>query len=214
MAAPAVELQGSALEQGSGLRDTLALSTARDQLRSHVAVPLKVTTSLKLSSLRVRGRVLPTGLSTASGSPRSLVTNSVTARPSVTASTEPGVSVVDLLSATSSTSSRGSLTSSDSTRGSAGTSRVPQVRLDVQADDFCSQNTTVGNLVMPVEALIIASDSICSSTRSKYNSMFRLFVSYGQQMGTNVLLYSFSQVLVIGFFLSIYTNKGSIGYRF
>ena len=30
-------------------------------------------------------------------------------------------------------------------------------------------------------------------------------------MGTNVLLYSFSQVLVIGFFLSIYSSKGSSG---
>ena len=30
-------------------------------------------------------------------------------------------------------------------------------------------------------------------------------------MGTNVLLYSFSQVLVIGFVLSIYSSKGSIG---
>ena len=30
-------------------------------------------------------------------------------------------------------------------------------------------------------------------------------------MGSNVFLYSFSQVLVIGFFLSIYMNKGLIG---
>ena len=116
--------------------------------------------------------------------------NSMTARRSVSASTEPGVSVVDLLSATSSSSSRGSLTSSDSTRELAGTSRVPQVRLDDQEVAFRSQNTTMSNLVMPVEALIIASDSICSSTRSKYNSMFCHFVSW-EQMYFSILLGKF-----------------------
>ena len=30
-------------------------------------------------------------------------------------------------------------------------------------------------------------------------------------MGTNILLYNFSAVLVIGFFLSLYTSRGSIG---
>ena len=53
----------------------LALATARDQLHSFVA--LKVTTSLRPSSLQVWGRVQPTGLSTASGPSRSLVTTSV-----------------------------------------------------------------------------------------------------------------------------------------
>ena len=82
------------------------------------------------------------------------------------------------------------------------------VRSDVQEVGFRSQNINVSNLVMPDEALLIASDSICSSTRSKYNSMFNRFVSYGRAMGTNV---SFSQVLVNGFLLSIYSSKGSIG---
>ena len=109
--------------------------------------------------------MLPLGLSTASGSHRILVMNSMTSRPSV--------------SATTSSSSRSSLTSSDSARELAGNARVPQVWFDDQEVGFRSQNTTVSNLVMSVEALIIASDSICSSTRSKYNSMFRCFVSYG-----------------------------------
>ena len=60
-------VKGSSRVQGHRVRDTRALSTARDQLRSHMAVPLKVSTSLKLCSLRVRGRVPPRGLSTASG---------------------------------------------------------------------------------------------------------------------------------------------------
>ena len=46
-------VQGSAHVLGCGL----ALPTDRDQLRSFVAVPLKMTTSLKLSSLRVWGPV-------------------------------------------------------------------------------------------------------------------------------------------------------------
>ena len=64
---------------------------------------------------------------------------------------------------------------------------------------------------MPREAIDIAMDSIFSNTRSKYNNMFCKFVLYGQQMGSNVLLYNFSAVLVIGFFLSIYSNRSSIG---
>ena len=75
----------------------------------------------------------------------------------VTAST---VSVVDLLSATSSTGPRGSLTNSGSSRRSAGTSRVPRVRLDDEAAHFPSQSATVSNLVIPVEAIKIASDLV------------------------------------------------------
>ena len=41
--------------------------------------------------------------------------------------------------------------------------------------------------------------------------MFKKFVSYGQSVGKNFLLYNFNAVLVIGFFLSLYTSKGSIG---
>ena len=41
--------------------------------------------------------------------------------------------------------------------------------------------------------------------------MFKKFVSYGHSVGKNILLYNFNAVLVIGFFLSLYTLKGSIG---
>ena len=80
-----------------------------------------------------------------------------------------------------------------------------------QEVEFCSQNSNVSNLVMPDEVLLIAGNSLSNSTRSKYKSVFNRFIVYGRTMGTNVLNYSFSQVLVIGFFLSIYSNKGSIG---
>ena len=63
---------------------------------------------------------------------------------------------------------------------------------------------------MPRAAIYIAMESFCTSTRSKYNAMFNKFVFYGQKMGSNVLLYNFSAVLVIGFFLSLYTSRGSI----
>ena len=36
-------------------------------------------------------------------------------------------------------------------------------------------------------------------------------VFYGQTMGTNILLPNFNALLVIGFFLSLFTSKGSIG---
>ena len=75
----------------------------------------------------------------------------------MTAST---VSVVDLLSATSSEGPRGSLTNSGSSRRSAGTSRVPRVRPDDEAARFPSQSATVSNLVMPAEAIKIASDLV------------------------------------------------------
>ena len=91
---------------------------------------------------------------------------------------------------------------------SVGDSRVRSV---VQEVDFREQNSNVSNFVMPAEALLIAGNSISNSTRSKYKSVFKRFIVYGPAMGTNVLNYSFSQVLVIGFFLSIYSHKGSIG---
>ena len=64
---------------------------------------------------------------------------------------------------------------------------------------------------MPQEAILIASNSIAQSTRSKYKSVFHRFEKYGRAMGCNVLNYSFSQILLIGFLLSIYSNRGSIG---
>ena len=64
---------------------------------------------------------------------------------------------------------------------------------------------------MPEEAILIASNSIAKSTRLKYKSVFNRFIVYGRAMGCNVLNYSFSQILLIGFLLSIYSNKGSIG---
>ena len=52
---------------------------------------------------------------------------------------------------------------------------------------------------MPKAAVDIAMESVCVSTRTKYDAMFKKFVFYGQSVGTNILLYNFSAVLVIGF---------------
>ena len=84
----------------------------------------------------------------------------------------------------------------------------------VTREMICSgleQNSSGSNLVMPNEALLIASNSIAKSTRSKYKKNFNRFVAYGRAMGCNVLNYTFSQILIIGFLLSIYSHKGSIG---
>ena len=136
-----------------------------------MASPLKVTTS----SLRVCCGLRPTGLSTASGSARRLLTTSVAAPSTGSGSVEPvlpsGLSTASGLlrmlvtnsvssqpvSGTSS-SSRGALTSSTSARESTGNAKVSQVRSDVQEVGFWSQNSTLSSLVMPDEALLIASD--------------------------------------------------------
>ena len=63
---------------------------------------------------------------------------------------------------------------------------------------------------MPVEAVNIASNSISNITCKKYDVLFNKFVNYGSKLGQNVIDFSFTSVLVIGFLLSIYTLKGSI----
>ena len=80
--------------------------------------------------------------------------------------------------------------------------------------DFQKQNSSgfVSSSVMPLEALCIASNSIAESTKSKYRSVFLRFQKYGRAKGVNILTYSFSQILFIGFLLSIYTNKSSLGF--
>ena len=117
---------------------------------------------------------------------------------STSSSSEEPLSPSGLATAPGSTSSslRGTRPRSTSMGGST-------VWPEDQEVQFRSQNSNVSNLVMPDEALLIAGNSICPSTRSKYKSMFNRFIMYGRTMGTNVLLYSFSQVLVIGFLAAI-----------
>ena len=64
---------------------------------------------------------------------------------------------------------------------------------------------------MPSEAVKIASNSVCLNTRKSYKSMFQRFISYGNNFGCNVMDFNFSSVFLIGFLLSLYTSRGSIG---
>ena len=66
--------------------------------------------------------------------------------------------------------------------------------------DFQEQNSSgfVSSLVMPVEALCIASNSIAESSTSKYRSVFLCFQKYGRAKGVNILNYSFSQMVSFG----------------
>ena len=64
---------------------------------------------------------------------------------------------------------------------------------------------------MPIEAVKIASNSVCLNTRKSYKSMFQRFISYGNNFGCNVMDFNFSSVFLIGFLLSLYTSRGSIG---
>ena len=64
---------------------------------------------------------------------------------------------------------------------------------------------------MPDAALVIASNSLQSSTKKNYKNIFRRFVHYGESLGTDVLKFDFSAIFLVSFFLSLYTNKGSIG---
>ena len=69
--------------------------------------------------------------------------------------------------------------------------------------DFQKQNSSgfVSSSVMTLEALCITSNSIAESTKSKYRSVFLCFQKYGRAKGVNILTYSFSQILFIGFLL-------------
>ena len=52
---------------------------------------------------------------------------------------------------------------------------------------------------------------MCDKTKKSYKTIFDKFVRYGEQLNVNVFSFSFSSLLCIGFFLSIYSCKGSIG---
>ena len=62
-----------------------------------------------------------------------------------------------------------------SSQGSSRLSTASRVQPEVQVE-FQKQNGSVSNLVMPEEALLIASNSIAKSTRSKYKSVFNRFI--------------------------------------
>ena len=64
---------------------------------------------------------------------------------------------------------------------------------------------------MPPAACRIAARSVCDSTRKGYKNIFNKFVRYGERLNVDVFSFSFSALLCIGFFLSLYTCKGSIG---
>ena len=87
------------------------------------------------------------------------------------------------------------------------------VGVQVLQSEFQKQDDSgsVSSSSMPLEALRIASNSVTDSTKSKYKSMFLRFQKFGRAKGINVLTYSFSQILFIGFLIAIYSNKGSIG---
>ena len=76
-------------------------------------------------------------------------------------------------------------------QGSSRLSSASPVQPEVQVE-FQEQSSSVSSLVMPEEAILIASNSIAKSTRLKYKSVFNRFVVYGHAMGCNVLNYSFS----------------------
>ena len=67
------------------------------------------------------------------------------------------------------------------------------------------------NSFMPDHAVQIASNSIANNTKKNYKHIFNRFISYGESLGHNVLNFNFSAVFLVGFFLSLYTSRGSIG---
>ena len=79
-----------------------------------------------------------------------------------------------------------------------------------EADNAVS-NVSDNDSSMPVEAVNIALSSIADSTLAKYKLMFKRFQIFANAKGVNVLEYRFSKILFIGFLLSIYKSKGSIG---
>ena len=74
--------------------------------------------------------------------------------------------------------------------GSYSSNTVP-VEEQVLQVNFQEQNSSgfVSSLVMPVEAICIASNSIAESTKSKYRSVFLRFQKYGRAKG--IRLYRF-----------------------
>ena len=80
----------------------------------------------------------------------------------------------------------------------------------VQGDNF---NALPDNFIsnMPVEAVKIASNSVCTKTRKTYKNLLKRFILYGNNFNCNVLDFNFSAVFLIGFLLSLYKSRGSIG---
>ena len=56
---------------------------------------------------------------------------------------------------------------------------------DSELNQFTSEEILVST--MPKAAVDIAMESVCVSTRTKYNAMFKKFVFYGQSVGTNLI---------------------------
>ena len=85
--------------------------------------------------------------------------------------------------------------------------------VEVSEDPFQleDKNGAVSNNSMPAEAVNIALCSVSASTLAKYKLMFTRFQKFATAKGVNILEYSFTKVLFIGFLLSIYKSKGSIG---
>ena len=110
--------------------------------------------------------------------------------------------------ATSSLSTPRGQTCSTSTaltlRGSSSTSS--STSLPRRPSSTSSKSSLVST--MPVEAVIIASNSISNITRKKYDILFDKFVNYGSKLGQNVTDFSFTSVLVIGFlFINLYFER-------
>ena len=162
-------------------RPPLTVSQARDALRKVVSTPLKLPRGARLSSTPSR----PVS-SSCSGS-RS--------------------------SQTRASSCSGARSATLSAVSSPGPSTQGTSSLEVSEEPFQLQdkNGAVSNNSMPVEAVRIALSSVTALTLSKYKLMFARFKKFGQAKGVNVLEYLFSKVLFIGFLISIYKSKGSIG---
>ena len=118
-----------------------------------------------------------------------------------------------LPSSSSLDSARFRSTTPTSTSSSTGTPSTSTASVGILRAEFQKQDSAglVSNSVMPLEALSIASNSVAESTKTKYRNVFIRFQKFGRAKGINILTYSFSQILFIGFLLAIYTNKGSIG---
>ena len=106
-------------------------------------------------------------------------------------------------------SSKGPRRSSCSTVSSPGISPTSAASVEVSQPEFQKQDDfgLVSSCSMPLEAISIASNSVTTSTKSKYKSMFLRFQKFGRAKGINVLQYSFSKILFIGFLIAIYSHK-------
>ena len=163
-------------------RPPLTVSQARDALRTVVSTPFKSPRGARLSS-------------------------STSSRPGSSSCSGPRYSRPSSSSCLGPRSSRGSPISSP---GSS-TPSASSVEVSEEAFQLQDQFGAVSNSSMPIEAIRIASSSVTASTLSKYKLMFSRFKQFGRAKGINVLQYSFSKILFVGFLISIYNSKGSIG---